>query len=206
MIAILCKPSWNIYFSREHAPNMNLSKAPSTFAPPLWNLSVAARSLRYNCSHPLQIILKLPFETLGMISSWSSTAQPADVITQSLTCHAWKQPATEVLYRTVDLQTLRESCLFLQTIQSAAHLHRLVRAIHHCPASLVERCRFSKLFCDILKLLWNLNIIVLLAPPTTLFGWNVDYVWTWIEFIPQSVTILYFVVSSIHLDDSHATD
>lgn len=139
-----------------------------------------------------------------MISSWSSTARPADVIAQALTCHAWHRPAIEVLYRTVDLQTLRESRLFLQTMLSGTHLRKHVRVLHHCPASLVERRRFGTLICDILKLVWNLDIIVLVAPPTAPFGWTIEYLRTWMEFIPQGMTILYFFVSSICRNDIRA--
>lgn len=141
-----------------------------------------------------------------MISSWTSTARPADVIAHTLTCHAWHRPATEVLYRTVDLQTLRESRLFLQTMLIGTHLRTHVRALHHCPASLVERRRFTTLLCNILKLLWNLDIVVLLAPATAPFGWTIEYVRTWMEFIPQGVTTLYLCVSSIRLNDPCVTD
>lgn len=140
-----------------------------------------------------------------MISSWSST-RPADVTAQILTCRDWQQPATDVLYRRVDLEALRHSRKFLRTIQSAAHLRGHVKALHHCPASLVEHSRFATVLCDIVKLLWNLDTFFFLAPPTAPFGWNIEYVRTLMEFFPQGLETLYFCVNSYLFDSPRATD
>lgn len=91
------------------------------------------------------------------------SARPAEVMAQALTCRAWNQPATEVLYRRVNLITLRESRLFFYTMQHSARLCQHVRTLYHYLSSLMERRRFATLLCDILKLLWNLDSSTLTA-------------------------------------------